>query len=320
MATTLDELREEYRAERIGPAILDEVRRAVHDVVRRYDPAIYGGSASWDHAEEDVTQGVVVDLLLAEGQLDYIMATALTLDDVRNLLRFQVRRYLTRNRRRTVVDNLLDRAKRLLAKPPYEEVAPGRYGFPGDADPRPPTDAELQAAARAAALVPRVSPPKGERAPVVYTGEALAALVEAVARSLPAGFSPSELGKILEIVLTDWVASFLYEFEDVHRREEERPGPEEEVASRAAMEEIVERCSPEQLLIIRRKLEGASDEDIARELGVSRPTVHAKKQAAFDALRDILGGLGDGPQREAIAMLSMRLATLPPGSLGGADA
>lgn len=320
MATTLDQLREEYRAERIGTAILDEVRRAVRGVVRRYDPSTYGGSASWDDAEEDVIQGVVVDLLLAEGQLDYMMATALTLDDFRNLLRFQVRRYLARNRRRTVVDNLLDRAKELLGKPPYEEVAPGRYGFPGGADPRPPTDAELQAAARAAALVPRVFPAKGDRAPVVYTGDALAALVEAVSRSLPAGFSLSELGKILEMVLTDWVASFLSEFEEVHRLEDERLGPEEEAASRSAMEEILERCSPEQLMIIRRKLEGASDEDIARELGVSRPTVHARKQTAFDVLRDILGELGDGPQREAIAMLSMHLATLPPGSLGGPDA
>lgn len=256
MVTTLDQLRDEYRAEGIGHVILDEVRRAVHDVARRYDPAIYGGSASWNDAEEDVVQGVVVDLLLAEGQLDYIMATALTLDDFRNLLRFQVRRYLARNRRRTVVDNLLDRAKGLLGKPPYEEVAPGRYGLPGNADPRPSTDAELQAAARAAALVPRASPAKGDRAPVVYTGDALAALVKAVARSLPAGFSLSELGKILEIVLTDWVASFLFELEEVHRREDERLGPEEEAASRAAMEEIVERCSPEQLLIIRRKLEG----------------------------------------------------------------
>jgi hypothetical protein len=79
-------------------------------------------TASWDDAEQDVVQSVVLDLLLAEGQLDYLMATAVEFSDFQNILTFQVRRYLARQRRRTVIDNLLDRAKEVLTVRKYSEV------------------------------------------------------------------------------------------------------------------------------------------------------------------------------------------------------
>src|SRR5260370_6664343 len=108
---TLVELREEYRSVRIGEKILEEVRQTVHQVCRRYDPQIYGGAASWDDAEGDLVQSVVLDLLIGEGQLDYLMATAVEIGDFQNLLKYQVRRYIARKRRRTVIDNVIDRAK-----------------------------------------------------------------------------------------------------------------------------------------------------------------------------------------------------------------
>src|SRR5439155_23995156 len=107
---TLEELRDEYRTERVGAKIVAEVSSAVHDICRRYDPQVYGRSASWDDAEEDLVQSVVLELLLEEGQLDYLMATCVRLEDFEQLLRFQIRRYLARQRRRTIVDNVLDRA------------------------------------------------------------------------------------------------------------------------------------------------------------------------------------------------------------------
>src|SRR5438128_2873924 len=108
---TLPEFREEYESVRIGPKILAYVQEVVSGIVRggRYDPQIYAGSANWGDAEDDVLQGVVTEILIQEGQLDFLMATAATLDDFRNLLTRQVRRYLARRRRRSVIDNLLDR-------------------------------------------------------------------------------------------------------------------------------------------------------------------------------------------------------------------
>ena len=58
---TLEALRTEYRAVRIGPAIVEEVRHVVHTVIRsrNYDPQVYAGAPDWDSAEEDVVQGVI---------------------------------------------------------------------------------------------------------------------------------------------------------------------------------------------------------------------------------------------------------------------
>lgn len=315
--TDMDRLRQEYRQSRIGPEILAETRRVVHQVVRRFDPEIYGGAATWDDAEEDVVQAVVLDLLLAEGQIDYLMATAVRLDDFRNLLRFQVRRYLARTRRRTVVDNLLDRAKEILAEPPFEQTGSAqdpRFRIPGSAvELREPTEEEILAASRAVALVPRTRSSDHDRAPVVYPREALATALEAIATVLPVPFSLSDVGRILELVLTDWVASFLYEFEEDQAVAAPSLGPEEETMAEEAAQRILERVSGEALVVLRRKLENVSDEEIARELGVSRPTVIARKRSALGELREALGGLPEHVQAAAMDQVSLRLATLEPG-------
>lgn len=306
---SLDDLRDEYRTERIGRLILGEVERVVFQVVRHYDPRIYGGAASWDDAADDILQAVVVDLLLGEGQLDYIMATAAQIEDWARLLRFQVKRYLARQRRRSVVDNLLDRAKPLLGHSPFQEFSsPARFGLAGaELDDRQPSDAELSAAARSAALIPRIRFTAGERAPVVYSEDALRGLLEAVARSLPVPFSISDVGKILEMVLTDWVASFLYEFDEAQEPEVPSLGPEEKLMVSDAAEQIIEGCSDEELLVLRRKLEGMSDDAVARELSVSRPTVHARKKEAWGRLREVLEDLPEQVQAAAVDLVSLRL-------------
>jgi hypothetical protein len=309
---TLAELRDEYIALRIGPKILAEVRQTVHGVVRRYDPQIYGRAASWDDAEEDIVQSVVLDLLLSEGQLDYLMSTAVTLDDFQRLLRFQMKRYLARQRRRTIIDNLLDRAKVMLKTDPFQTTGSGHAVgyFLRDAiiDMRGPTDEEVLAAARSAALIPRIRFSDQERAPVVYSREDLATLLKAVAGSLPTPFSLHDLAKILELVLTDWVTGFLYDFEEAQVQVSTNLSPEEEMMVDEATREILERCSPEHLLVLRRKLENVPDQSIADELGSSRPTVIARKRETMDRMRDALSELPVHAQASVMDRLFSHLA------------
>jgi hypothetical protein len=308
---TLDELRDEYRATQIGPKILAEVSEVVRQVVHRYDPQVYAGSASWGDAEEDVVQSVVEDLLLREAQLDYLMATALRLEDFRKLLRFQVRRYLARTRRRSVIDNLLDRAKELLDEPPFEADGRSegiRYRLSGSlVERREATDAEILGAARSAAHVRRIPFAAHDRAPIVYSREALTTVLQAVANSLRTWLSLRDLARVLELVLTDWVASFLYELEG-----EIQPsavlGPEEETMAKQASNEILERCSDEQLLLLRDKLENVADQDIARALGLSRPTVIARKKELFEVMHGALAGLPEHVQSAAMERVALHLA------------
>jgi hypothetical protein len=308
---TLGELRDEYRATRIGPKILAEVSGVVRQVVRRYDPEVYAGSASWDDGEEDVVQSVVEDLLLREAQLDYLMATALRLEDFRNLLRFQVRRYMARTRRRSVIDNLLDRAKELLREPPFETDGSGesiRYRLSGSSvERREATDEEILVAARSAAHVPRIPFAAHDRAPIVYSREALTTVVQAVASGLTTWLSLRDLARVLELVLTDWVASFLYELEgDI------RPSailrPDEEMMAKQASDQILEQCSDQQLLLLRDKLENIADQDIAQALGLSRPTVIARKRELFEVMQAALADLPEHVQSSAMDRVALHLA------------
>jgi DNA-directed RNA polymerase specialized sigma24 family protein len=312
---TLGELRAEYASVRIGVKILGEVTQAVRQISRRYDPQIYGGMARWEDAEGDLVQSVVLHLLLEEGQLDYLMAKSVQLVDFQRLLGFQVKRYLARQRRRTVVDNIVDRAKQLL-ETGFEAVNQGsavRFRLPGSlAEIREITEDELMSAARSAALIPRGRFSAQERAPTVYTRERLENLLLSVANSLPAAFSLSDLAKILQLVLTDWVASFLYDFEEAYGEASKTLTPEEEAMVEAAAKELLEQSSPDQKLVLRRRLEDRHDQSIADELGISRPTVIARKKEILETLTQALEGIPEHMHLSVIDRIAEQLAVLRP--------
>ncbi|MGH9195693.1 MAG: hypothetical protein ACRD1T_08140, partial [Acidimicrobiia bacterium] len=214
---TFEELRAEYNTPKeqgglIGPRILGEVDRAVNTLIKNYDPQIYGGVSDWRDGQKELVQGIVTDLLLREGQLDYIFAQAMSLDDFRALLFFQAKRYLARRRRRTVIDNLLDRCKQILSEPRFAPTGrdPVRYRL-ADTDPevRDAREAELIDVARYASVIPRTPFAGSERAPMVYSRENLRKLLVVVADRLPCTFSKHDLQRVFELLLTDWVPSFL---------------------------------------------------------------------------------------------------------------
>jgi hypothetical protein len=310
---TLAELRDEYASVRIGPKIYAEVGHVVRAVARRHDPNIYAGAASWDDAEEETLHNVIKDVLLLERQLDYLMATALTLDDFKNLLRRQVRRYLARRRQRSVIDNLLDRCKPLLGDESFEHLD-GRTGRRYRLRGRPPSsaepsDEELLAAARSASIVPRVRFTSQERAPVVYSRDSLLVLLKIVANSLPATFAVRDIDKVFRLLLTDWVTSFLMEYEeDQSRLSETILSPEDEVIVTEAVAEIVARCNREHLLILWRKLENRPDQAIAEELDISRPTVIVRKREVFKIVEDALDDVPTQVHSVVMDRLSLRVA------------
>jgi hypothetical protein len=305
---TFEDLRREYEVERIGLGVLGEVRSIVHGLSRRYDPTIYAGVTSWRDAEEDVAQGVVVDVLLAEGQLDYLMSVSTDIESFRRLLRFQIKRYLARKRQRSVVDNLLDRAREIMSRPPFVVVGSAGYGLEGRAvEDRDATEAELRRAIGAASGVPRVPVGSADRAPIVYSKEDLARLLVLVTTSLPCRLSIRDLDSILKSVLTGWVASFLYDFEEARTASVMDLSPEEAMVAKTATQEILDRCPAEGVLILARRLEGVRAESIAEELGVTRQTVAARQKRLWGIVRDVLSDLPEQLQEAAIAELSARL-------------
>jgi len=313
---SLGELRAEYEMPAaqggiIGPKILNEVTRAVGILTKRYDPQIYAGVADWRDGVDDVVQGVVTDLLLGEGQLDYIFGQATTLDDFRGLLFFQTKRFLARGRRRTVIDNLLDRCKDILAQPPFESIAgrPIRYSLGQDPEDCQPSDSELVAAATYSRGVPRITYNASERAPIVYSRENLTKLLVIVGHNLRCPFSVRHLHLVLESLLTDWIPSFLEEVEEVPVPTAEL-GPDDEVQVNAARDLILAELTAEEAVILRAQILRIPDQAVADELETSRQTVITRKQRLFQRLQPALSGLSEDLQVRVIEQVGMDL-TLP---------
>ena len=285
----LDRLLEETTRQRIGPLWLAEIRRACSGVASHFDPAIYGvAEDSWTAAEiDDLVQDVTTEQLLRQAQLDYIIDVAFSIDDVRRLLRHQARRALIRRRRRTVVDQLLDRLKALLNADGYEAVAgisPARYRPTGsDFGPGVPQETTIGAAAAAVRLLP-TSSGSGGRAPAVFRTEVLEQILILAFEATASSLSISDLGEILRRALTSWVPVVLEGGDQLD------PWPADPVdlpiELEETMNELMQRIDATDREILRAKLAGISDATLAGRLDISRPTVARRKNEAFRHLRD----------------------------------
>ena len=312
---TLRNLRREYETSTIGPAILEEVRRACASQVRRYPPAVYARSHSWSgDTVDELVQDVVVERLLGEQQLAYLFDASADFSHWRALLTRQVKITLARRRVRTVVDNLLERAGRRLAG--SEEVE--TITFSGNkvfrrtgaqAPYRPLADDEVRRIAERVRALPRRRPGRGERAPSVYSGDGLAALLDMVFREAPGGVAVRDLGRILEFVLTDWVPAVLeIEEEDIGSGPSDmEPGEAVEVNMLAS--QIVSGLSEEETQILLGYLAGLPYNEVAGRVGVSTPTLIKRRHALLDRIRAAASDLNEGAQDRLMDEIALAAAT-----------
>lgn len=306
---------EESDVQRIGHRWLAEIRRACVEVSRRFDPVIYAVSEpSWSEGEiDDLVQDVTTEQLLRQGQLDYILEVSSSIEDIRRLLRHQVRRALVRRRRRTVVDQLLVRLGELLRSAQFEELpgfSPRRYRPSGtDFQADPPSDLLLRAAAAQVRMLPTTSS-SGDRAPTVFRAAVLEQVLTLSFATTGASLSIDDLGRILRESLTSWTPVVL--------------GQDEQPDSLAAdpealtfeLEEVVEALMRNINEIDRRilcsKLAGLPDSALVEQLGVSRPTAAKQKLEAFDRLRkswqELAGDLSSEQSSRLVQELYLRLA------------
>ena len=288
-------IRAEYRRVKIGPLIMEEVCRAVRPVVRRCAAVIFGhGEDRPDDVIDDVVQQFVTGPLIGDKQLKYIMSVSRGISDFRALMVSIARRTIPRMRTRTVIDNLLDRARPILRTDPFVVHRDGRnreaYSFEG-AEARLPSEDELWQAARIAALIPKVGVGSSERAPLVYSDESLRQLLGAVASCLGCRFALRDLDAVLHHVLPCFVPSFLDSDDGVPEVHSHAWTAEEDVMVSQVAAQILDRLDGAQRGILRDKLAGAPDAEMAQARNMSRPTLAKRKQAVFGLLKAELEGL-----------------------------
>jgi hypothetical protein len=276
----------------------------------RYNAAIYSDIGNWRHGFDDLVQDVVTESLLGEGQARYVIDTAATIEDFRRLLAFQVRRRLARRRTRTVVDNLLDRARPMLEELPFRRASRHQYVTYAPSDQpreeRAATFRELRLAADAIRSIPQIVTSKRDRAPAGYSTPNLHRVLVRVAEVLPNAFTIGELDRVFRLTLPHLLPGFL----DLDRSSS-APGVDVDGEHRAVAEQdarsIRRALDPDQLLIVASKLAGLRDAAVGARLGVERRTVTHRKSVAFDVLRSELEELSDEHRRACLDALAPTL-------------
>lgn len=300
----------EYGRDLVGELIYARVRLLTDQLLRRRDPVVYArGAHDYRDALGDVVNDFVVDVLIGERQVDYVMAAAHGLDDFDRLVRRQIRRYLARTRMRTVVDNLIDRSVAEMRSPPFAVSGSGileRFTlaeYPGDPD-TAVTEAELRRAAALAQAVPKIPSEATERAPKIYDAEGLRRVLTVLCRAVKSPLSRQDLQAFFENLLTAWAPSFLEPEEEQDRPAVDLTPSEQSVVNEAA-NQLVATMTEEERLIFQYKYANLPDREVAGALGLSRQSTAPRKQALFTRLTDELSDHERHIQSAVLARINM---------------
>jgi DNA-directed RNA polymerase specialized sigma24 family protein len=117
------------------------------------------------------------------------------------------------------------------------------------------------------------------------------------------------MGRVLRLVLTDWLASDLVEI----REAEVVPAadslhPEEAAEVRGVVVDILRDLPDGSLSVLKYKYAGLSDQEIATRLNISRPTVAKRKDQALAVLRRHLDGERDLMRDAIVSELGLQMA------------
>jgi hypothetical protein len=319
---TLDELRREFEEVTIGPLIWGLVLEFSGSVAHRYPPAIYNAGAPWNGpAIEELAQDVVADCLLGEGQLRYLFDVADGLESFRRLMVRQVKRALYRRRRTSVVDRLLKRIRIITAEAPFRVEPIGRERWiTSAASPLPLRsldESELRGAASAVCDVPRLAETGAPgRASMVYTTSHLVELVERL-MDRTGGLTESDFSKILEILLTAWLPTFLDDTEGDQIPTLEAADSGLDYSNLVeTVKEFTETLDESDRVVLLFKSQGLSDSAVAARVGRSRPWVADRKREVLARVESGLMNDVDPPHhslaaRMLLAEVSVRMEANP---------
>lgn len=277
---------EEYERSGIGARWLKEIQVAATRVARRYSPSIYARTAAWDEeAISDLVQDVV-ERMLTKGQAEYICDVANDFGHARALIYRQVRMTLIDRRQRTAVDNLFDRAVELLGEPPFAQVKskPRSWRIVGCDLAAMPFTRRLIASL---AALPRLPGNGTERASAIWTTETLTDALMLICNAVRE-VEELDLRKILDESLTVFATAEVVSDETGTHHSSGEIDPSDVIMANELTERLGAALTHEEATVLAGKWVGDSDGDIARRLGVSRPTAAKYKASAFAKVRDEL--------------------------------
>jgi|GEM_PF-897158 len=307
-----DDLVREHRIEGIGELWVAEVERMCRIVANRYSPQTYAGTAAWDDvAREDLLQDVV-EHLLRKRQIEYICAIAHDLESLRRLLWRQTKFALSSRRRsrRTVVDNLVDRAVHVLVAPDYEPSTDAHgeawRRTDGRSPSSPPDSQQRHRLITRLKELPRLPGASSDRASPVWARAELEAALADLAATYPI-ITRGLIDELFGEALTFLVPSEL-EANEEHFGPESSLGPEDAKIVKDAVDQVVTALSAVERAVLIGKLRGDTDSTLAGALQISRPTVDKHKRNAFAQLQVGLADIGNVADDAVVGALIVALS------------
>jgi hypothetical protein len=111
----LQDLRDEYRQEGVGPLLRELLTKIVWATVRQYPPLEYSPDRNWDRpACEEVLSGWIEERLWGRADLQALLLSAPSVGQLRAALTTSLRQYITNKRRRSIASNLYKRVRTML--------------------------------------------------------------------------------------------------------------------------------------------------------------------------------------------------------------
>ena len=301
---TFTDLHSEYVISRMGSLIYERILSKVDMYLRNRDPRIYA-EESWssEDGREDVAQSFVEQVLLREGQLDYFFLVSTDLQDFDKLTQLHLRRFLARTRKRSAVDNMLDRLLGILRDNPFRIFSgtgnQERFGLDGLSDPEiHASEEDIKSAATLAMLVPRLKTTATEKRPRIYDEKGLNSLIQILFHRVRAPLTRSELQEFLELVLSPWQLSDL----DMNVKEELSDSsfqPDEVLLANQAASSLFVLLSEQDQIIFQLKFANESDQKVAKALGLSRQSTAPRKAELWSKIQEELSDF-DSRQQEAV--------------------
>lgn len=305
-ANVLEALIAEHASQRLGPLWLAEITKAA-TVAKRYNPRIYAQSSAWDEGALDDLVHDVVERMLAKCQVEYICDVANDFGHARALIYRQIKMTLADRRQRTSIDNLFDRAKERLAKPPFEvrSAKPQAWGLAGSDD--EPEEGCQRLIAVLAAL-PRLPGLGKDRASAVWTRETLDDALLLICRT-SGTIAEDDLRKLLDEALTVFSTSEVVTDDAGSEDQANELDPGGLVVANEALDRLTAALTKEEAAVLAGKWIGDSDGDIAESLAISRPTVAKHKESAYAKVREELASSEQSVIEYVFARLQARIVT-----------
>ncbi len=230
--------------------------------------------------------------MLRKGQAEYICDVANDFGHARALIYRQVRMTLIDRRQRTAVDNLFDRAVERLGEPPFEQVKkkPRSWRIAGHGLEMTPYTRRLTASI---AALPRLPGNGTERASPIWTTETLTDALVLICSAV-CEVEELNLRKILDESLTVFATAEVVSHEAGSDDRSGELDPSDLIMANDLIERLDAALTNEESTVLAGKWIGDSDGDIARRLGVSRPTAAKHKTSAFTKIHDELTAQSEG--------------------------